>query len=153
MWNADLNGVAWGFIVNYSCDDSLLACSISEPGVPCCHSEDNKGWRYFNITLGAFTFFMFICRFFFFHLFESPKFLLSKGRQAEAVATVHGIAYKNRAKTWLTEEILNEIGGVSSTEDSSKLSTTDVIRRQLEKFSTQRIAPLFSTRKLGLMSK
>ena len=34
---------------------------------------------------------MFICRFFLFHLFESPKFLLSRGRQAEAVATVHGI--------------------------------------------------------------
>lgn len=34
---------------------------------------------------------MFVARFFFFHLFESPKYLLSKGRQAEAVATVHGI--------------------------------------------------------------
>ena len=139
--------------MNYSCDDSLLACSISEPGVACCHPEDNKGWRYLNITLGAFTFVMFICRFFFFHLFESPKFLLSKGRQSEAVATVHGIAYKNRAKTWLTEEILNEIGGVTATEDTSKLSTKEVIGRQLEKFSTQRIAPLFGTRRLGLMSR
>ena len=34
---------------------------------------------------------MFVARFFFFHLFESPKYLLSRGRQAEAVATVHGI--------------------------------------------------------------
>lgn len=34
---------------------------------------------------------MFVARFFLFHLFESPKFLLSRGRQAEAVATVHGI--------------------------------------------------------------
>lgn len=49
------------------------------------------GWRYLNITIGGLTFLMFVCRFFLFHLFESPKFLLSRGRQAEAVATVHGI--------------------------------------------------------------
>ena len=49
------------------------------------------GWRYFNIVMGATTFFMFVCRFFLFHLFESPKFLLSRGRQSEAVAVVHGI--------------------------------------------------------------
>ena len=139
--------------MNYSCDDSLLACSISDPGVPCCQSSDNKGWRYLNFTLGAFTFSMFMARFFLFHLYESPKFLLSKGRQSEAVATVHGIAYKNKAKTWLTEDILNEIGGLTSAEDTSKLTTKDVILRQLDKFSTQRIAPLFGTRELGLMSK
>ncbi len=51
----------------------------------------NKGWRYLNIVTGAIIFLMFVCRFFLFHLFESPKFLLSRGRQSEAVATVHGI--------------------------------------------------------------
>lgn len=39
---------------------------------------------------------MFVARFFFFHLFESPKYLLSRGRQAEAVATVHGIGLSDR---------------------------------------------------------
>ena len=111
------------------------------------------GWRYLVLTMGAFTFFMFVCRFFLFHLFESPKFLLSKGRQAEAVASVHAIAYKNKTKTWLTEDILNEVGGQSALEGDTKLSTKEVIKRQLEKFSTQRIAPLFATRKLALMSK
>jgi hypothetical protein len=61
------------------------------------------GWRYLILTLGAITFAMFICRFFFFHLYESPKFLLSRGRQAEAVATVYGIASYNKTHTWLTE--------------------------------------------------
>ncbi|KAI4103169.1 MAG: hypothetical protein L6R37_003990 [Teloschistes peruensis] len=110
-----------------------------------------NGWRYLNITLGAITFVMFMCRFFLFHLYESPKFLLSQGRQAEAVATVHGIAYKNRKTTWLSEEILNEIGGTAVVEEKEKLSTSEIIKRNLNKFSTQRIAPLFATRQLALM--
>lgn len=61
------------------------------------------GWRYLILTLGAITFAMFVARFFFFHLYESPKFLLSRGRQAEAVATVYGIASYNNTTTWLTE--------------------------------------------------
>ena len=96
---------------------------------------------------------MFICRFFFFHLYESPKYLLSRGRQAEAVATVHGIAYKNKRQTWLSEEILNEIGGVQAVESEAKLSNAEIIRRTMNKFSSERIAPLFGTRKLGIMSK
>ena len=96
---------------------------------------------------------MFSCRFFLFHLYESPKYLLSRGRQSEAVATVHGIAYKNGSKTWLTEEILNEIGGVPNSADDAKLSTKQVFSRQVEKFSTQRIAPLFHSKKMGITSK
>ena len=95
---------------------------------------------------------MFVARFFFFHLYESPKYLLSRGRQSEAVATVHGIAFKNKRKTWLTEEILNQIGGMTEVESEAKLSHAEVIRRSLSKFSTERIAPLFATRKLGTMS-
>lgn len=110
------------------------------------------GWRYLNITLGAITFMMFVCRFFLFHLYESPKFLLSQGRQAEAVATVHGIAYKNKKTTWLSEDILNEIGGLAEVEEKQKLSKKEIVNRSLSKFSTQRIAPLFATKKLGLMS-
>ncbi|KAL9600814.1 MAG: hypothetical protein Q9219_002952 [cf. Caloplaca sp. 3 TL-2023] len=123
--------VGWGFLPNYA---------------------EDKGWRYMNITLGAITFVMFMCRFFLFHLYESPKFLLSRGRQAEAVATVHGIAYKNKRTTWLSEDILNEIGGAVVVEEKHKLSVSEIMKRNLEKFSTQRIKPLFATRKLGLMT-
>ncbi|KAI9840576.1 MAG: hypothetical protein M1837_001515 [Sclerophora amabilis] len=121
--------VAWGFIPNF---------------------PDDKGWRYFTITLGAMTFTMFSCRFFLFHLFESPKYLLSQGRQSESVAAVHGIAAKNKTKTWLTEEILNEIGGDPEIVTHQKLSTVEIVQRQLSKFSTERIAPLFSTRRLAV---
>ncbi|MCJ1311079.1 hypothetical protein MMC25_004749 [Agyrium rufum] len=144
--------IAWGFIPNYSCDPTLISCRITEPGVPCCRSEDNMGWRYFVYTLGVFTFLMFCARFFLFHLFESPKYLLSRGRQSEAVATVHGIAYRNKAKTWLTEEILNEIGGIPEQSDDTKLSVGEIIKRFFSRFSSDRIGPLFATRRLGLMT-
>ncbi|EQL30878.1 hypothetical protein, variant 2 [Blastomyces dermatitidis ATCC 26199] len=133
--------IAWGLIPNFSCDPADLLCT----------KENNMGWRYLVITLGALTFVMFLCRFFLFHLYESPKFLLSRGRQEEAVATVHAIAYKNGAKTWLTNEILNEIGGHPEqiSPDQQKLSNSEIVRRQLSKFSAQRIAPLFATKRMG----
>ena len=144
--------VAWGFIPNYSCDPDLLSCNVSAPGEACCHKSQSMGWRYLTIVLGAITFLMFVCRFFFFHLYESPKFLLSRGRQSEAVATVHGIAYSNKRKTWLTEEILNEIGGMPGAAPT-KLSRAEVIQRFFGKFSKERIGPLFATRRLGVMSE
>lgn len=110
------------------------------------------GWRYLCFTLGALTFVMFICRFFLFHLYESPKYLLARGRQSDAVASVHGIAHKNRTKTWLTEEILNEIGGYPEEVADEKLSFAEIVRRNLSKFSLERIGPLFSSKKLGFSS-
>lgn len=96
---------------------------------------------------------MFMCRFFLFHLYESPKFLLSRGRQADAVATVHAVAFKNKKKTWLTVDILNEVGGHPDEVAKQSLSVTEIIKRQLEKFSGERIAPLFAEWRLGLTSK
>jgi hypothetical protein len=110
----------------------------------------DQGWRYFVYTMGALTFAMFLSRFLLFHLFESPKFLLSRGRQAEAVAVIHGMAYKNRTTTWLTEEILNEIGGDPAAVPDSQLTTMEIVRRKLSSFSGERVAPLFHDRKLGL---
>ena len=143
--------IAWGFLTHYKCDASLPACPIA-PDQACCAKYMNMGWRYLNIVCGALTFLMFVCRFFFFHLFESPKFLLSRGRQSEAVATVHGIAYKNRKKTWLSEEVLNAIGGDPEVTSSAKLSTAAIVGRFFSKFSKDRIAPLFATKRMGFMT-
>lgn len=68
------------------------------------------------------------------------------------MAAVHGIAYKNRRRTWLTEEILNEVGGASAKNTETRLSRGEVIKRFFGNFSTERIAPLFATRRLGTMS-
>lgn len=115
---------------------------------PCCLSEQNRGWRYFVATMGIITLFMFFCRFFLFHLFESPKFLLSRGRQAEAVHVVHGIAYHNRAKTWLTEELLEELGG--GPDSGPKISVAELQKRNFSKFSFNKVEQLFIDKKIGL---
>jgi MFS family permease len=110
----------------------------------------DKGWRYFVLTIGLITFVMFLVRFFLFHMFESPKFLLSQGRQAEAVAVVQGIALKNNKKTWLTEEILDAVVDDPVPRVRMRLSARNIIRNKLASFSAERIRPLFNTRKLGI---
>lgn len=143
--------LAWAYIPTYSCAEGLPACNSVADGEACCRREDNMGWRYLVLTLGALTFGMFICRFFLFHLYESPKFLLAHGRQAEAVAAVQAIAHKNKSKTWLTEEVLNEIGGYpEEAREKESLPAMEIIRRALEKFSLERVGPLFANKRMGV---
>ncbi|KAH6845141.1 major facilitator superfamily domain-containing protein [Chaetomium sp. MPI-CAGE-AT-0009] len=120
---------AWFFIANWPVD---------------------QGWRHFIFTIGIITFIMFLVRFFLFHMFESPKYLLSRGRQAEAVAVVQGIALKNGKKTWLTEEVLDAVVDDTAPSVRRRLSTRNIIRNKLASFSAERIRPLFNSRKLGL---
>ncbi|KAL2816464.1 major facilitator superfamily domain-containing protein [Aspergillus granulosus] len=132
--------LAWAFIPNFSCEDATT-----------CTRADNMGWRYLVLSLGAITFAMFICRFFFFTYYESPKFLISRGRQEEAVAAVQGIARKNRTTTWLTVEVLNEVGGYPTEEvaEAKETSAVSAVKRSLQRFSLQQVAPLFANMKLG----
>lgn len=134
--------LAWAFIPNFSCDATAEVCL----------KEDNWGWRYLVLTLGAVTFCMFLCRFFLFTFYESPKFLVSRGRQDEAVAAVQGIAHKNRTTTWLTVELLNELGGVAEESQSEKLPVLEIVKRSLSRFSLQQVAPLFGSKRLGFSS-
>lgn len=110
------------------------------------------GWRYLVLTLGAITFAMFLARFLLFTLYESPKFLVSRGRQDEAVTAVQGIAYKNKTTTWLTLDVMNEIGGYPEDTQEQALPYKEIIRRSLSRFSYDQIVPLFSTKRLGISS-
>lgn len=102
------------------------------------------------MTIGIITFVMFLIRFGIFHLFESPKYLLSQGRQSEAVAVVHGIAYRNGKKTWLTEEVLDAVADIEGVARiPTRVSTTNIIKQNLMAFSFGHIRPLFQNRKLG----
>ncbi|KAI9167590.1 putative MFS-type transporter [Paramyrothecium foliicola] len=115
-----------------------------------------QGWRYFVATIGLITFAMFVLRFFVFHLFESPKFLLHKGRYRQAVAVVHGIAHRNNTKTWLTAEILDQVtaedGEVGSHVavrlDGSTASS--LLMEKLRMLSGDSLRSLFKTKTLGL---
>jgi MFS family permease len=77
---------------------SLLV--IPRPGMSCpihsdCPWETNTGWRIIQFTLGMFTVLMVIGRVLLFSLFESPKFLISKGRYEEAVDVLQQLAALN----------------------------------------------------------
>ena len=119
-----------------------------------------KGWRYFVCAIGLITFAMFLVRFAIFQMLESPKFLLSQGRQSEAVAVVQGLAARNGRKTWLTEDILNEVVGDDDDEPVPMTTTprrrqqrptiSHLVRTRLASFSANRIRPLFNTRKLAI---
>ncbi|KAG6139610.1 hypothetical protein E4U34_004896 [Claviceps purpurea] len=118
-----------------------------------------QGWRYFIVSIGLVTFAMFVLRFFVFRLFESPKFLLNKGRQDEAVAVVHGIAYKNSTKTWLTSDILDQVAadeaghsrsGQSSPPPLAVKSASGAIKEKIKGFSGERLKPLFENKTLGM---
>jgi hypothetical protein len=101
---------------------------------------------------------MFVVRFFIFHLFESPKFLLNKGRQHEAVAVIHGLAYRNGTKTWLTSDLLDQVAleddeeGIPRVTEQRrpKQSAANALREKLRSISGERLRPLFKNKTLGL---
>jgi hypothetical protein len=88
---------------------------------------------------------MFVCRFFLFHLLESPKFLLSRNRQSEAIEVVQRIARYNGAKTWLDEKTLQQLAG-----EDSVVPGLSMPRKGMGKFSVEKVGALFDGWKLGI---
>lgn len=112
----------------------------------------DEGWRMFVLIIGLITTLMFVIRCFIFNLFESPKFLLSKGRQSEAIAVVHAIAYKNGAKTWLTDEVMDAVVDDIASQSLAPPAPTgsSVLREKFRNFSGERLRPLFENKTLGV---
>lgn len=108
--------------------------------------------------MGGFTLILFILRFFVFHLYESPKYLMGRGRDKEAVEVVHLVAKYNGTTSSLTLESLQEAGAAAagrwSGEDASVVVEMDTsaigaVRRRLTKLNLAHVKPLFATRKLA----
>lgn len=91
------SATAYGTAARWRCDIKLPSCKAVSAGEACCTPSSNMGWRYQCIVLGAMTLTIFFLRFFVFRFYESPKFLLSKGREAEAIEVLHKIAKFNKA--------------------------------------------------------
>ncbi|SPJ75281.1 related to 4-hydroxybenzoate transporter [Fusarium torulosum] len=128
--------IAWPLLGNFTCQQDTV-----------CRRSDNMGWRYFTLTVGGLTLLMFLARFLLFKIYESPKYLMSKGRDEEAVQVVHTVAKKNGKTSNLTLEDLKACepeGYVAQTDASAAL------KRYLEKVDLSHIKALFVTRKLGL---
>ncbi|KAL2760970.1 hypothetical protein ACRALDRAFT_1059312 [Sodiomyces alcalophilus JCM 7366] len=128
--------IAWPLLGN-------LTCEQDED----CTKGANMGWRYFTITMGGITMAMFLVRFLAFKIYESPKFLMSKGRDQDAVRVVHRIAERNGKVTDLTLDHLK------ACEPEGYVARTDAAtaaKRYVEKLSFRNIRQLFASRRLGL---
>jgi hypothetical protein len=124
-------GVVFGCAISYGtqaqskyrCNVKLPACSNVASGIACCTVSSNMGWRYEVIIIGGITLFIFFARFFIFTFHESPKFLLSKGREQEAIDVLHKIAAFNKAPTpTLTIEHFRAIDNALGVEPSEQVA-------------------------------
>ncbi|QSZ33258.1 hypothetical protein DSL72_002846 [Monilinia vaccinii-corymbosi] len=114
--------------------------------------EIGRGWRLFIYTLGGITLAKALTRLLF-HSIESPKYLLGINKQAEAVRSIRALAHRNGTHTWLTEEILDDIGGTRERTEEVKLSTAVRARRAIASFGPEmkrKVLPLFGTSQLGI---
>lgn len=132
--------VAWPLLSNYTCQQEETNCTKSK----------NMGWRYLLIVMGGVAFLMFFLRFACFTIFESPKYLMGKGLDAEAVKIVHEVARRNGKTSTLTIEDLeacNSLGpAIAPTPESHAKAA---LRRNLEKINTSHVKALFATKKLA----
>jgi MFS family permease len=140
--------VAWPLLGNLTCQATDENCTKSE----------NMGWRYFLICMGGVALLMFLIRFLAFTIFESPKFLMGKGRDVEAVRIVHEVARRNGKTSPLTIEDLQACENLASSPSgldrgivSARLNTSNsaIIKRNLQKIDASHIKSLFATRKLA----
>jgi MFS family permease len=137
--------VAWVFLANFSCPTDAEVC----------RKADNMGWRYTMITLGAMALAFALIRILVFKMPESPRFLLSKGRDQEAVDAVNYVARCNKTPEPLTlamlQEVDSQLGIVTNLEggQTMKLSKKEVLRDNLRDFKPMNYKALFQTRKLG----
>ncbi|KAG9309579.1 major facilitator superfamily domain-containing protein [Chiua virens] len=129
---------------------SYLSCS--GPPSP-CPASSNEGWRYFLYAMGALMMVLWFLRFFIFRLYESPKYLMSRGKDEEAVKVVHKVAAYNGKTSSLTVEHLKSVEGLSTAlperTTTIDISVISVLRRKLAVFDSHHVRPLFATRKLA----
>lgn len=109
--------LAYALIPRYGCKpdftrpDSLPSCNLPNlaEGTQCCARSDNMGWRYLMFTLGGVTLSVFIARFVIFTFRESPKYLVHRGRDEEAIKVLHQVAKFNKTKCCLALKAFDEI--------------------------------------------
>ncbi|KAG9124963.1 hypothetical protein FRC07_009555, partial [Ceratobasidium sp. 392] len=134
--------IAWGFISRYSC-----TTDTTQP----CPSNENQGWRYTFYTLGAMTFLMFLARYVVFTLQESPKYLLAKGRDQEAIEVLQYVAKRNGRTISLTLEQFEAVNRLDGeTNHIAKHSNAQVLKNAFTSFDLSHVKPLFSTPRLAV---
>ncbi|KAJ3811591.1 MFS general substrate transporter [Lentinula aff. lateritia] len=129
--------LAWPLIANFSCTSSTN-----------CSRSENMGWRYLLFILGALTLLLWGIRFFVFKLFESPRFLVGIGKDAEAVEVIRMLAEYNSKTSNLTVDQLVNAGKMNP--EKARVAQNE--RRVLSASSSlgwDHVKALFKTRKLA----
>ncbi|KAG5643720.1 hypothetical protein DXG03_009709 [Asterophora parasitica] len=98
--------------------------------------------------MGGLMFVLWGIRFFLFKLWESPKYLMGRGRDEEAVDVVHKVAEYNGKTSTLTLEDLKRAGTLGGADDVDTTAKA-AVSRQLQKFDSNHVKNLFATRKLA----
>ncbi|CEL10317.1 hypothetical protein ASPCAL13438 [Aspergillus calidoustus] len=131
------SAIAYGTAAKYRCETTLPACTGDRE--PCCSVSSNMGWRYMVIVIGSMTLFIFFARYLVFRFHESPKFLVSQGREQDAIDVLHKIAKFNGASPpTLTLEDFRAIDremGVTPTEQTGSSDAKGVIIRAIREVS------------------
>jgi hypothetical protein len=132
--------VAWPLLGHMTCEEKDTNCTKSE----------NMGWRYFLIAMGGFALLLFGVRFLAFTIFESPKFLMGKGKDEEAVRIVHEVARRNGKTTPLSVEDLQACATIVPG-GTAQVNTTAAaaVKRNLQKVDASHVKALFATKKLA----
>ena len=125
---------AWAFLPNFSCQDPS-----DFPNAEPCTYDNNKGWRYVWFASGSLVFVMSILRITVLRLRETPKFLISEGRDAEAVDTLLFIATKYNRPCSLTLDALSACGSINKNTERSKWSLAEIGVHLKGLFATKRI--------------
>lgn len=107
------------------------------------------GWRYLLFTLGAFTLVLWALRFLLFTLEESPRYLVGRGRDAEAVAVIQRLAAFNGRTCSLTVEQLVAAGGPAQDKDKESNDEKLHILTRTSNYTMDHIKALFKTRKMA----
>ncbi|KAJ0415034.1 major facilitator superfamily domain-containing protein [Aspergillus carlsbadensis] len=146
--------IGWPLIANYSCPSDTPAGQ--------CTFQNNLGWRYSYWTFGGLTLVMFLARLLF-KLYETPKYLLGKGLDQQAVDVVAKVAARNRTTTWLTISHFEAVDAELACECISSpgssrpppvvppnKSARAIVTRTVSKFTPHKVRSLFSTPRVAL---
>ena len=139
--------MAWPLIVNFSCQTDAASCARA----------DNMGWRYLIFTLGGLTLLLWSVRFFVFRFHESPRYLVGKGRDEEAVEVIHKIArFNGKADqcTLTVEDLRKAVQEVSGKYVPSGAEAIDPKRKKgllssSSHLSGEHVKALFATSKMA----
>ncbi|KIW13000.1 hypothetical protein PV08_08187 [Exophiala spinifera] len=143
------SGMAYILVPTYSCQDGLQSCTAGS--TKCCLRKDNLGWRYLLFLIGIITIAAFVLRTVMFKFEESPKYLVYRGRDHDAVRVLEYMAKYNGQECGLTLGMLEALDGEASINnldtpssvtgvDKKKPTMLQKIPAELERFKV-----LFST--------